>query len=124
MDEKKIIHEPSDANRRAELDRLRRKTDNIDELPEGFTLKPHGRDGVVYYREGERVLELSYEADGTSAGILLYLGGLDAWLLPSRRLTSPADRQRIRDALENWARNHRGRVSLVSSEDLIRPWET
>lgn len=87
-------------------------------------LENRGRDGVVYYREGERVLELHYEMDGTQPGILLYLDGLNRWVLPESQPTSSDDRERIRRALEEWTRQHRGSVTFVLETDLIRPWET
>jgi hypothetical protein len=124
MSKGKAIHEPTSAAQRTALDRQRRAADRIDELPDGFTLKPHGRDGVVYYRENGRVLELPYEMDGTQPGILLYVDGLEAWVLPGPQPTSPSDRERIRGALEHWANQHRGTVTFVSSSDLIRPWES
>ena len=123
MGKNKIIYEPSSAKERDALDAERRREDKVDQLGEGFHLVPRGRDGVVYYREGTRVLELPYEMDGTQPGILLYVDGLDHWVLPSRTAASPAERQRICAALESWAAQHRGKVTFVTREHLVRPWE-
>lgn len=123
MGKDRIIHEPSSAKEREALDAERRREDKVEQLGEGFHLVPRGRDGVVYYREGMRVLELPYEMDGRQPGILLYVDGLDRWVLPARTATSAADRQRLRAALEQWTQQHRGKVTLVSRADLVRPWE-
>lgn len=123
MGKNKIIYEPSSAKEREAQDAERRREDKVDELGEGFHLVPRGRDGVVYYREGLRVLELPYELDGTQPGILLYVDGLDHWVLPARSAVAPADRQRLRASLELWAQQHRGKVTFVSRDDLVRPWE-
>ncbi len=123
MGKNKIIYEPSSAKQRDVLDAERRREDKVDQLGEGFHLVPRGRDGVVYYREGTRVLELPYEMDGTQPGILLYVDGLDRWVLPSPTATAPAERQRIRAALERWTEQHRGKVTLVTRDQLVRPWE-
>ena len=119
----KIIHERSSARERDELDAARRREDKVDELGDGFHLVPRGRDGMVYYRQGSHVLELAYEMDGTQPGILLYTDGLESWVLPAKSATSASDRQRLRAALEQWAKQHRGTVTFVSRDDLVRPWE-
>jgi hypothetical protein len=82
------------------LDRQRRHRHRVAEHPDGFTEVADGRSGAVYYREGERVLELSWEMDATRPGILLYVGGLDEWVLPEPQPTSAAERDRLRAALE------------------------
>ena len=123
MATRKHIREHSTTSERAKIDQHRRLKDRVEDIPDGFTVKPNGRDGTVYYREGQRVLELAYEADGTRPGILLYTTGLKTWVLPDMQPTAPDEAARVRGALENWARLQGGPITLVSPQELIRPWE-
>ena len=118
-----VIYEPMPAAERERLDSRRRETDGVAELPDGFHLVGRGRSGMLYYREGENVLELGWEISGTRPGISLYLSGLDEWVLPARAPTSDADRERLRAALDRWPGLRNNGVTLVSADDLVRPWE-
>lgn len=118
-----VIYEPMPAAERERLDARRRETDGVAELPDGFHLVGRGRSGMLYYREGENVLELGWEISGTRPGISLYLSGLDEWVLPARGPTSDADRERLRAALDRWPGLRNNGVTLVSADDLVRPWE-
>lgn len=117
------IHEQSSPSERARIDQQRHRKDAADELPEGFTVKSNGRDGTIYYREGLRTLELAYEADGTQPGVLVHVAGLNTWVLPAPQATTANEIARIRSALEDWARLQNGRMTFVSTDELIRPWE-
>jgi hypothetical protein len=113
-EEPRIIHHLS-AEERGVLDRQRRHRHRVAEHPDGFTEVADGRSGAVYYREGERVLELSWEMDATRPGILLYVGGLDEWVLPEPQPTSAAERDRLRAALE---------AGPSATEARSRSWRT
>jgi hypothetical protein len=124
MGKSKIIHEPAGPEERRRLDEQRRAQDRVEDLAEGFTMKRHGRDGVLYYREGARVLEISYEMAGAAPGLLVYADtGLRSWVLPLEQCLSKEDRARLRTALEGWARVQPGPVTFAGDGDLIRPWE-
>ncbi len=63
-----VIYEPMPAAERERLDARRREHDGVAELPDGFHLVGGGRSGMLYYREGENVLELGWEISGIAAG--------------------------------------------------------
>ena len=44
-------------------------------------------------------------------------------MLPARAPTSDADRERLRAALDRWPGLRNNGVTLVSADDLVRPWE-
>ncbi|HVX91193.1 MAG TPA: Imm74 family immunity protein [Candidatus Paceibacterota bacterium] len=72
-------------------------------LPEGFSLRSHGRSGFVYFRERERVLELYWEISGVEDyDWLLSLEATKSWAHPKEEKVPEAERQRIVDALESW----------------------
>jgi hypothetical protein len=83
--------------------RRRHKRDAVADLPQGFSFRAQGRQGFIYYREGNRVLELYWEMSGIPEyDILLNVFGLGRWVWPSIEETPMADRGRIRQALEAW----------------------
>jgi len=72
-------------------------------LPEGFSLRSRGRDGFVYFREEDRVLELYWEISGVDDyDWLLSLESTKQWAHPKGENPSEAKRQEIIDALERW----------------------
>jgi hypothetical protein len=85
----------------------RRRRDKVGELPDGFTFKPSGRDGYIYYREGERMLELLWEMSGPDDyDILLALDGLREWVLPQVEPIEITKQQEIEASLRSWLRHH------------------
>ena len=83
--------------------RQRRKKDGIETLPNGFSFKAHGRGGFIYYREGEKVLELYWEMSGVPEyDILLNTFGLRTWIWPQSSPVNNADYARLRDQLVLW----------------------
>jgi hypothetical protein len=98
-----IVSEHIDGNTRAQWDRRRWNDDGVDALAQGFTLIKRGRDGSIYYREENLILELPYEISGTPAqDILVSTAGFSHWVLPMN-LQVEADKQMtIRHSFENW----------------------
>jgi len=95
----------------ARWDRQRWKEDGVDRLPDGFSLKPHGRNGSVYYRADGRVLELYCELAGApEIDVLVNWDGLNAWIWPERSETTSEDRVRIRNLAEEWFKTRRIRA--------------
>lgn len=83
--------------------RRRHKRDAVADLAQGFSFRAQGRQGFIYYREGNRVLELYWEMSGIPEfDILLNVFGLSRWVWPYVEETPIVDRGRIRQALEAW----------------------
>jgi hypothetical protein len=60
----------------------RRQTD-FPGLAQGYTFKPDGRGGFVYYREGEQILEIYFEMSGVPQyDILILLSEVRNWTMP------------------------------------------
>lgn len=81
----------------------RRSRDKVDMLDPGFSLRASGRDGHVYYREGDRILELYWEMSGSKDfDILLSLRGLSEWMLPHREPIEITKQNELNAALRGW----------------------
>lgn len=93
--------------------RRRHKRDNVKELPEGFSFTSQGRQGFIYYRESERVLECYWEMSGTpDVDIVINVFGLTRWVWPSLEDVSENDRARIHKLLEEWLAKSAHRAEL------------
>jgi hypothetical protein len=102
-----VVEHPLDEKEIRKLDRQRWRKNGVADLAEGFTLKPDGRAGGIYFRRGPQVLELYYELSGDPAyDILLWLRGLSEWILPERAPTSSAEQRLIRAELERWLKEN------------------
>jgi hypothetical protein len=98
------LYEPVSDERREATDRQRRSEHHIANLAPGFTLKPRGRDGFIYYSEGGHVLELYYElAAGEPATILLNWDGLRRWVWPAYEDVAQEDQARIKKMAVEWS---------------------
>ena len=102
-----------DDRERQSRDAKRRHLERMLPRADGFHEVSRGRAGTIYYREGERVLALEWEMNAVEPGIILYLHGLDEWVLPAPEPTSAADRRRLRAALDRYAGRYRGTVRFV-----------
>lgn len=110
------VTEPIPPERAAKLRRKRWREDGVAQLPAGFTFKAKGRQGSIYYREGEKALELAWEMSGVPQfDILVHLGGLSAWILPEAAPLPEADQARIEGALQVWL------ASVKYRAELLRP---
>ena len=90
------------------------REDRVADLPQGFTYKSSGRQGSIYYREGEQILEIPWEMSGArEVDILVHLSGLDHWVLPQTELVPAADVVRIEEALKAWMKFMNYRADLV-----------
>lgn len=99
----KVVTEHLDPETLARWDRQRWKEDGVSSLPQGFTLRKRGREGSIYCRVGERVLELGYEISGTpDKDILVNTRGLQHWIVPAADEIPLAEQTRLRAALERW----------------------
>lgn len=99
----RVYHPPSDPRDVARWTEERRRRDGVSGLEEGFTFRPAGRHGYVYYREGERIMELVWEMAGPeNYDIILFLHGLRKWALPHAEAVAPEKQQSIEAALRSW----------------------
>jgi hypothetical protein len=112
------IHEPP-PDPKVVADRLakRRCADKVDELEQGFTFRPSGRDGYIYFRRGEKLLELYWEMSGVDDyDILLSLEGLQQWVLPQSEPLASEQRAEIRTELQSWLAANNVRALLQETE--------
>ncbi|HEX3698503.1 MAG TPA: hypothetical protein VH374_24230 [Polyangia bacterium] len=99
------VYEPIDEKTRSKWNRRRWKADQIDKLSQGFSFRKRGRDGSIYFREGDHVLELIYEISGTSdQDILISADGLTKWIVPDGEPIAQNKQQQIADLLKDWLR--------------------
>jgi hypothetical protein len=97
------VEHPLDGEEIRKLDRQRWRKNGVADLAEGFTAKPDGRAGCIYFRRGPQVLELYYELSGDPKyDILLWLRGFSEWIAPERAPISSAEQRVIRAELEHW----------------------
>jgi len=80
----------------------RRQTD-FPRLAQGYTFKADGRSGYVYYREGERVLEIYWEMSGVPEyDILISLSEIRNWTTPEAVLIPSDKRDQIISGLKEF----------------------
>ncbi len=109
-----FIHEPIPPERAEKYRRRRWREDGVVDLAQGFTFKTRGRQGSIYYREGDKTLELVWEMSGVPEyDILLHLAGLTTWVLPQTEALSEADAARIEEALRAWLKAMNYRAELI-----------
>jgi hypothetical protein len=58
------MFDPDAMMRAAREAQEKRRQKDFPRLTEGYTLKPDGRSGFIYYKEGEQVLEIYWEMSG------------------------------------------------------------
>jgi hypothetical protein len=80
----------------------RRRRDRVTELTQGFTSRPDGQTGYVYYREGEQILELMWEIAGEGADIIVFLRGLQKWFAPNEQAVDLEKQKALKQALRDW----------------------
>lgn len=119
-----VVEDSVDERSKASFDRSRWTNDRVSELPDGFTLRPCGREGSLYYKEGDRVLELGFELAGNQdRSILISRTGLKKWILPGRDLLTPGEHQRIEGLAARWLEDMGLSAKFLSPEtDLVRDW--
>ena len=72
-------------------------------LPQGFTFRPDGRSGFIYYRLGDRVLEIYVEMSGVALyDMLVWPEGLDDWVFPEARPLTGDERIDVRSQFRAW----------------------
>jgi hypothetical protein len=58
----------------------KRRQKDFPHLKEGYTFKPDGRSGIVYYKEDAQILEIEWEMSGVRQfDILVFLEGIQNW---------------------------------------------
>ena len=108
------VYEPIPPERAEKYRRQRWRKDGVADLPQGFTYKTQGRQGSIYYREGDKTLELAWEMSGVPEyDILLHLTGLTSWILPQTEALSETDAARIEEALKAWLKTVSFRAQLI-----------
>jgi hypothetical protein len=112
-----VVDYPLDEKTKRKWDRERWAKNRVSDLPEGFTWKKDGRSGCIYFRRGERVLELFYEISGDPAyDILLWPAQLSSWVLPTSEPIPAGEQRALRAALERWLEEERTRAHFDESE--------
>jgi hypothetical protein len=110
-----FLYEPLTAEERRGYDEIRWKRDHVDKLREGFSLVSDGRSGYLYFREGDRFIEVYVELAGDpSFDLILEIRGLKSWIslaTLSRDPVPPDEETRIRSEMEAWLRTRKIRYS-------------
>jgi hypothetical protein len=119
-----VVEDGPDSQTKESFDRVRWKHDRIDELPDGFTLRPRGREGSLYYKENGHVLELGFELAGDQdRSILVGRAGLRQWIAPIREATSAEKQQDLESQAIDWLQKAGLSARFLSPEhDLVRDW--
>lgn len=80
----------------------RRQTEVYPKLSQGYSFEAHGRSGSVYFKSGEKVLDLFWEMSGVDHyDILLLPWDLSKWTHPVEPIPKD-ERDRIMDGLEEF----------------------
>lgn len=94
----------------------RRKKDNFNELilTNGFHIKYHGRSGIIYYVDSNKVLEIGFEMSGVSQyDLLLYFDTINAWAIPKGDELTFTEQTTIRNKLLEWLKHKRIKSDLL-----------
>jgi hypothetical protein len=119
-----VVEDGPDERAKASFDRTRWTNDRVSELADGFTLRPRGREGSLYYKEDGNILELGFELAGDKdRSILISRTGLKRWIKPGQDPLSLEDQQRLEALAVEWLRNMGLSGKFLSPEtDLVRDW--
>ena len=72
-------------------------------LRQGFTFRPDGRSGFIYFRSGDRVLEIYVEMSGVPEyDMLVWPDGLDTWVYPEGVPLTADERTEVRNQFSTW----------------------
>ncbi len=83
--------------------RAHRRSEAASTLAPGFTFRPVGRSGFIYFRSGERVLEVYVEMAGVAPyDMLVWPEGLENWIYPERLPLSSGELQSVRREFGAW----------------------
>lgn len=76
-------------------------------LSPGFTFKPRGRAGYIYYKNTDRLLELYVEMSGVPEyDFLIWEDVLEKWVYPTTEPTSAKEQKRISKELVAWLKQN------------------
>jgi hypothetical protein len=119
-----VVEDGPDERAKASFDRTRWTNDRVSELADGFTLRPRGREGSLYYKEDGNILELGFELAGDKdRSILISRTGLRRWIKSDQDPLSLEDQQRLEALAVEWLRNMGLSGKFLSPEtDLVRDW--
>jgi hypothetical protein len=85
-----------------------RRTKVVSTLPQGFTFRPDGRSGFIYYRAGDRVLEIYVETSAVARyDMLVWPEGLDEWVYPESAPLSSDERIDVRRQFRTWLKHQK-----------------
>lgn len=92
------------------MNRKRWQANRVAELRDGFTWRKSGRDGCLYLKRGDHVLEIYYEISGdTEFDILLYWSSA-TWILQKEEPMTTQQRDEIAPKLEKWLKENNTRA--------------
>jgi hypothetical protein len=81
----------------------KRRQKDFSHLKEGYTFKPDGRSGFVYYKEAEQILEIYWEMSGVRQyDILISLSEIQKWTRPEGAAISAEKREQIITGLKEF----------------------
>jgi hypothetical protein len=112
-----IFEPPADAATLERWSEERRRRDNVDHLAQEFSFRPSGRDGYIYFKQDERIIELYWEMTGDSASnIRLSLEGLGSWAMPQATRLGQDEQNEILAALQRWLAENGIQADLVPGD--------
>ena len=112
-----IYEPPPDPQTVARWNAKRRRDHKVAELEPGFSFRASGRAGCIYYREGDKILELHWEMSGVDEyDVLLSLNGLREWALPHVEPVEPAKQEELLAALRDWLAANKVRALIEERE--------
>jgi len=99
----RVYHSPSNPEAVARWTAERRLRDGVETLPDGFSFRPSGRHGYIYYRQGKHVVALNWAMSGSdNYDLILFTGGLCSWALPQAEPLDEDRQTEIQSALREW----------------------
>jgi hypothetical protein len=96
-----------------QLNEERRKRDCVSDLPEGFSLKAHGRSGYIYYKEKGKLVEVYCELSGVPEyHFLTSSEDFKTWALPKKEPVPEEKRKEIEDNFRRWVAKNKWRTDF------------
>lgn len=110
-----IISDPLSADERRSYDNIRWAKNEVEKLPDGFSLLSDGRSGRLYFRDRDRFIEIYLELAGDPEfDVIVDLAGLKEWVsldTYSRDPVPPGQQCQIQSELETWLRSRKIRYA-------------
>jgi len=108
-----LLHIPEEQKQKWKVEQ--RSKDQVELLinKDGFHLKPHGRDGMVYYAEQGKLCEIYFEISGVPQFDLLFeFSRLGSWFYPENLPISETEKEEIKQKFVTWLKKEKIRGNL------------